>query len=341
MALLLRGPGGEEEPLRDGLVVGRKVVGLTDIKISRNHLLVEAAATGAGFTVRRKKSNPTRLRRAGAAAGDDVEVGEHEPVLLRAGDRLWIQNRTAPFEPLEEAVNWAARKGDTARVLEVVEAPRQVLAPDTPPQAAAAQAAAAAAATGLRGASAAAAAAAAAAADHVRKEQADAASSGGSRRRSRSPGRAAAGEPLAKRRAATATTGDEPLFDFASDNASAGGAGDSTRTPPRLRHGGDDQGGEADELVSSGRDQAVLVMVGIPGVGKTTLLEKLMGSCGSVTWTRCSQDDEGTREKCIKKAHKALQDGGSVAIDRTDFDADQRKHWVDLAHEFNAYPLVL
>jgi predicted kinase len=88
-------------------------------------------------------------------------------------------------------------------------------------------------------------------------------------------------------------------------------------------------------------DPAVLVMVGIPGVGKTTFIEKLIGSCGSVTWVRCSQDDEGSREKCLKKARHALSDGASVAIDRTDFDATQRKHWIDLAHEFGAHTLAL
>ena len=110
MALLFRGPAGDELPLQDGLVIGRNSFWLTGRNISRNHLLVERTVTGV-FTVRRKKSLPAWLRRAGAEAGDDVEIGA-EPVQLRAGDRIWI--RKEPPEPLEEA--------DAARMLDVIEA---------------------------------------------------------------------------------------------------------------------------------------------------------------------------------------------------------------------------
>jgi hypothetical protein len=286
MALLLRGPAGEL-PLKDGLVIGRKSVGLTDIKISRNHLLVERAVTGA-FTIRREKSNPTWLRRAGAETGDDVEIGA-EPVQLRAGDRIWIQNRKEPPEPLEEA--------DTARTLEVIET-----------GSAHAQAREQTRESQLTKHSASATVEQPAQQQQQQQQQ--------RRRRCASPERAAVDESYAKQR----RVGDASVSTSAATAATAYPCTGSSTT----RH-----------------DPAVLVMVGIPGVGKTTFIEKLIGSCGSVTWVRCSQDDEGSRENCLKKARHALSDGVSVAIDRTDFDATQRKHWIDLAHEFGAHTLAL
>lgn len=291
MALLLRGPAGEL-PLQDGLVIGRKTVGLIDIKISRDHLLVERAGT-SGFTVRRKKSNPTWLRRAGASAGGDVQIGA-EPVQLCAGDRIWIQNRKEPPEPLEEA--------DPARVIEVIETASHVLSTpaDVPAQAA-------------RGT------AAGTDEDETVGKECEVGTRAGKQpvqdggRWAGSPERAAVDEPPAKRRRASGVP-----------TAASAAAAAYPRDDGSTRH-----------------DPAVLVMVGIPGVGKTTFIEKLIGSCGSVTWVRCSQDDEGSREKCLKKARHALSEGASVAIDRTDFDAAQRMHWIDLAREFGAHALAL
>lgn len=289
MALLLRGPAGEL-PLQDGLIIGRKTIGLIDIKISRDHLLVERAGT-EGFTVRRKKSNPTWLRRAGTATRGDVQIGA-EPVQLCAGDRIWIQIRKEPPEPLEEA--------DPARVIEVIAAAPHVLStPDVPVQAA-------------RGTAAGADEDKTAGKEREVDTRADKQPVQGSVRWVGSPERAAVDEPPAKRRrVAGVPTVASAAAAYPYDHSST-------------RH-----------------DPAVLVMVGIPGVGKTTFIEKLIGSCGSVTWVRCSQDDEGSREKCLKKARHALSEGVSVAIDRTDFDATQRKHWIDLAREFGAHALAL
>jgi hypothetical protein len=81
----------------------------------------------------------------------------------------------------------------------------------------------------------------------------------------------------------------------------------------------------------SGTVPLLLVLVGIPGSGKSTSVQELLTSSPpDVEWSRVSQDVLGTRKRCIRAAQDALIEGRHVAIDRCNFDQEQRAHWLRL-----------
>ncbi|THH19449.1 hypothetical protein EW146_g1722 [Bondarzewia mesenterica] len=51
-------------------------------------------------------------------------------------------------------------------------------------------------------------------------------------------------------------------------------------------------------------------------------------------FVRCSQDELGDRRKVESLARRSLHEGLSVCIDRTNVDAVQRSHWINIAREF-------
>lgn len=71
--------------------------------------------------------------------------------------------------------------------------------------------------------------------------------------------------------------------------------------------------------------QEVIVLVGLPGSGKTTLTNEFPEH------VRVSQDVLGNRQLCIDACHEALSSGKSVIVDRTNIDAYQRNHWINVA----------
>ncbi|KAJ2878877.1 hypothetical protein H4R27_005605 [Coemansia aciculifera] len=75
----------------------------------------------------------------------------------------------------------------------------------------------------------------------------------------------------------------------------------------------------------------MLVLVGLPGCGKTAFAKRLAGMVH--TWERINQDEMGSRSLCEQHAAKSLKDGKNVVIDRCNFDEDQRKIWVKIAEE--------
>lgn len=76
----------------------------------------------------------------------------------------------------------------------------------------------------------------------------------------------------------------------------------------------------------------LVVLVGIPGSGKSTLARALIsGASSGRPWRRISQDVLGTRKRCIRAAQRAIQDGNHVLVDRCNFDAQQRAHWLELS----------
>jgi predicted kinase len=93
----------------------------------------------------------------------------------------------------------------------------------------------------------------------------------------------------------------------------------------------------------------LVVLVGIPGSGKSTfsralttaatdphVATALKSSSGSVqgrAWCRVSQDILGSRQRCIRRAEAALGQGEHLLIDRCNFDASQRAHWLQLRGE--------
>jgi len=76
--------------------------------------------------------------------------------------------------------------------------------------------------------------------------------------------------------------------------------------------------------------QRVIVLVGLPASGKSTIAGILDRRDG---WVRINQDELGDRKACKAQMEIALKGGKSVIIDRCNFDIEQRKIWIDIAHE--------
>ena len=78
--------------------------------------------------------------------------------------------------------------------------------------------------------------------------------------------------------------------------------------------------------------QLLVVLVGIPGSGKSTVAQALIDQAPAERpWQRVSQDVLGSRGRCISVAQRALQEGKHVLIDRCNFDEAQRAHWLGLS----------
>lgn len=85
--------------------------------------------------------------------------------------------------------------------------------------------------------------------------------------------------------------------------------------------------------------QVLYVFCGLPGQGKSTyaaLLVQLLRS-RNVSAVVVNQDSLGSRYACECAAHNALSSGTSaVIIDRTNFDAQQRMVWIEVARQHDA-----
>jgi predicted kinase len=75
----------------------------------------------------------------------------------------------------------------------------------------------------------------------------------------------------------------------------------------------------------------LLMLAGLPGCGKSTLAEKLL--LANPNYVHINQDILGTRDKCLSAARNAIAQGKYPICDRCNFDATQRKWFVDLAHQ--------
>jgi predicted kinase len=83
-----------------------------------------------------------------------------------------------------------------------------------------------------------------------------------------------------------------------------------------------------------GKDMAISVW-SMQGSGKSTFAGSLVKH-GSTPWVRVNQDSLGSRAKCEVMCREALEKKHSVVIDRCNFDANQRRHWLNLARQYGA-----
>jgi len=91
--------------------------------------------------------------------------------------------------------------------------------------------------------------------------------------------------------------------------------------------------------MSTAEQQVVLVLVGLVASGKSTFAEALQEHLPQ--FRRCNQDDLGNRREVERLARQSLQQGLSVCIDRTNFNAQQRNIWFNIAREFSVPSWVL
>jgi predicted kinase len=75
----------------------------------------------------------------------------------------------------------------------------------------------------------------------------------------------------------------------------------------------------------------VLLLAGLPGSGKSTLSEQLMNATSK--YVHVNQDTLGSRPKCITAVRTAVLAGKVPIIDRCNFNAKQRRYFIDLAKE--------
>lgn len=80
-------------------------------------------------------------------------------------------------------------------------------------------------------------------------------------------------------------------------------------------------------LNSQGAQELVL-FVGSPASGKSRMATRVFVPAGYV---RVNNDEMKTKQKCMKVAKEALQEGRSVVVDNTNPDAATRAEWIALA----------
>ncbi|BGP56504.1 hypothetical protein JCM8202v2_004125 [Rhodotorula sphaerocarpa] len=83
---------------------------------------------------------------------------------------------------------------------------------------------------------------------------------------------------------------------------------------------------------SSDSSPEVVVLAGVVGSGKSTLSEAW--ATHLTDWVRVNQDDLGDRRTCEAAVRDALSQHKNVVVDRQNFDARQRRTWLEIAGDF-------
>ncbi|GAA5825062.1 hypothetical protein JCM11251_006082 [Rhodosporidiobolus azoricus] len=78
--------------------------------------------------------------------------------------------------------------------------------------------------------------------------------------------------------------------------------------------------------------QELIVLAGVVGSGKSSLSERWIEVVPG--WARVNQDDLGDRRTCENAVRSSLRQGLSVIVDRQNFDAGQRRTWIEIGDEF-------
>lgn len=83
---------------------------------------------------------------------------------------------------------------------------------------------------------------------------------------------------------------------------------------------------------SAARCLHVIVLVGMPGSGKSTFSRRVASSPSALArWRVVNQDDLKSRRACEHAVAEAIGQREHVIVDRCNFDASQRAHWLHLA----------
>lgn len=74
----------------------------------------------------------------------------------------------------------------------------------------------------------------------------------------------------------------------------------------------------------------LILMVGLPGSGKTTVSLNEFPD-----FVRISQDELGSKQKCLEKFIELLNAGKDIIIDRTNINKKQRADFITIAQNYN------
>lgn len=86
-------------------------------------------------------------------------------------------------------------------------------------------------------------------------------------------------------------------------------------------------------------DQLLVVLVGLPGCGKSTFASQIKTACPDGAWCVACQDVLGDRHKVVSQVTRVLEGtadgflGGRVLVDRCNFDQAQRRHWIEIVQQ--------